>query len=242
MILSLLVVSVIVSSYKPLVSSVQQNVCAYSPQYTRINFILDVIYGILITAVPFTLISIFNSLIVRRLVLTRRRHRRARFKFEETIVKLEFTFILLLISSCFIVLNLPYFVVWCERMITVASAYSDGNSKTDLSLTNLFTLSTDKSTDSSSDHTNRMRAVLYITKTIFCCNYCVNFFLYSLTGVHFRRQLRFLCSFRRGGPHQNVLHFSKTLVSDVSKLGLHNTHVEHRINVSPKISPSSSML
>jgi len=37
---------------------------------------------------------------------------------------------------------------------------------------------------------DRNRGWVYITRTIFFGNYCVNFFIYSLSGAYFRRYLR----------------------------------------------------
>ena len=82
-----------------------------------------------------------------------------------SIVKLEFTVLLLVVSTCFITLNLPYFTVWCMRL------YNELKSGT---------------------KAPHLRGTLYICKTIFSFNYCINFFLYSLTGVNFRRQLKSL--------------------------------------------------
>ena len=240
----LMLLSIVVSSFKPLVSSVQSGVCTFNKKYHYLSYILDMIYGLIITAVPFILISVFNCLIVHRLIMTRRRHKKVRFKCQESsIVKLEFTFILLLISSCFIVLNMPYFIVWCMRILVEARAFYHGESESEgaIRLENMFYVSSTHATEYNPLHLIRIKALLYITKTIFSCNYCVNFFLYSLTGAYFRRQLRFLC-LRRGTSPQNVLHFSKTLASDVTKISLHRTHKDNKMHISPRASHNSSFV
>ena len=172
---SLLLLSSVIASYKPIFCEVKvtehgSKLCTFKPEFDRPNFILDTIYGLIITAIPFIIISILNMLIVRKLLETRRRHRKAKFLADESVVKLEFTFVLLVISTCFIALNLPYFIVWCQRLHH-----------------QLMTSLTPGKLDSETD---RIRGRLFITRTIFCINYCTNFFLYALTGRHFRMQLR----------------------------------------------------
>ena len=113
-----------------------------------------------------------------------------------SIVKLEFTCLLLVVSTCFIALNLPYFITWCltisKRIHVVMFA-----------------------TGSHASSSAHLRGTLYISKTIFSFNYCINFFLYSLTGVNFRRQLRSVfCKKDAGSAHKTVA--SKTMYSQVA--------------------------
>lgn len=172
----LIVVSFAVSLFKPLLGAVIEipllgKVCAYKPQYERLNFALDAIYGATITAVPFLIICALNLLIIRKFSETRKRHKKAKFLSNECVIKLEFTVILLMVSSSFVVLNLPYFVVWCMKFRQqLLHSLNAGNPTAP----------------------ERLRGWLYITKTVFFLNYCVNFFLYSLTGPHFRRKVRML--------------------------------------------------
>ena len=105
-----------------------------------------------------------------KLWITRKRHKQSRFLTEENFVKLEFTFLLLVISTFFVALSLPYFVVWCIfYAVNVRSLFFD--------VVFVMTSST------------RLSGLIRITRTIFYLNYSVNFFLYSLTGAHFRRRL-----------------------------------------------------
>ena len=180
----LILISLILCLYKPFISGVHNKggdkyrTCTAKESFRSINYTLDVIYGILITAVPFLMIASLNLLILRRLLLTNRRHRRCQFINCENVIRLEFTFILLIISTCFIALNIPYFVVWCLRNFsqpTIEAGYLG-----------VF---------------YRRRGIFYITKTIFYINYCINFFLYSLTGAYFRQELRMMFNFLRRKHH-----------------------------------------
>ena len=96
---------------------------------------------------------------------------------EESVIRLEFTLILLAVSFCFVALNVPYFATWLKLFLT--SSY--------VSLTSF-------SNESSLDY---FRGVAYITRAIFYINYCINFFLYSITGAYFRRALRMLFALRQ---------------------------------------------
>ena len=119
-----------------------------------------------------------------------------RFSTDDTscTVKLEFTCLLLVVSTCFIALNLPYFVVWCMRVYNQLSAGTAG--------------------PASSSH---LRGTLYISKTIFSFNYCINFFLYSMTGVNFRRQLKILFSRNRNkGKAASKTQYSQISITNTS--------------------------
>ena len=119
-----------------------------------------------------------------------------RFSTDDTscTVKLEFTCLLLVVSTCFIALNLPYFVVWCMRVYNQLSAGTAG--------------------PASSAH---LRGTLYISKTIFSFNYCINFFLYSMTGVNFRRQLKILFSRSRNkGKAPSKTQYSQISITNTS--------------------------
>lgn len=111
-----------------------------------------------------------NLLICRKLRRTKRRYIRHKFVTEENRIRLEFTAILLLVSSLFIILNIPYFVAWSHRF-----------------LLQLYRLTAHPANVLEME---RSRGWVHVTKTVFFCNYCVNFFVYSLSGAYFRRQLR----------------------------------------------------
>jgi hypothetical protein len=64
--------------------------------------------------------------------------------------------------------NSLYFVLWCRNFL---------NSK-------YVSTSVENSSDANLQY---WRGVLYIARTIFYMNYCINFFLYSITGAYFRR-------------------------------------------------------
>ena len=176
-IISTILVSFLFSIYKPVISTAIETkfgtrICTWKPEHKQTSFIMDSIYALMITAILFAIICTFKLLVLitRTLLKTRQWHKRnAKFTSEDSIVKLEFTFLLLVVSSCFIALNLPYFAVFCERL------------KQQIQMA---------ATTGSVMKSERMRGMLYITKTIFSFNYCINFFLYSLTGIHFRRQLK----------------------------------------------------
>ena len=68
--------------YKPIISEARvtegKQICAWKAEYERVNFILDVVYGLMITAVPFTILTALNVLITRALLLTRQRQKKVR--------------------------------------------------------------------------------------------------------------------------------------------------------------------
>ncbi len=207
-------IAILISSYKPALNGVTGDIakrCGAKQDYDKINFILDSCYGLIITAVPFVIITSLNLLITRNLLNTRRRHKKSKFLTEENFVKLEFTFVLLIISTGFVALNLPYFVIWSKRNLKI-----------------LHTMLT----PGLGLHTmpDRLHGLLYITKTIFHLNYSSNFFVYSLTGAHFREQLKgILCNQRNNRP-MSVLHMSRAVMS-------HTTYV-----TVASASPSTSMV
>lgn len=162
------------SIWKPFLVVVQVSrevpICSYRPGYRVLTFVLDSIYGGSITVIPFVIMLTLNLLICRKLRQTKKRYLRHRFVTEESSIRLEFTAILLLVSTMFILLNVPYFVAWCQNFLLQIQR---------ISLQPGHTVATE-----------RTRGWIYVTKTIFFCNYCVNFFIYSLSGAYFRCQLR----------------------------------------------------
>lgn len=174
-ILMYILLGMTLSIYKPLLSGVynvseyfSMKRCTHKPESKFTSFVMDVTFGIFITVVPFFIICILNCLMTRRLFMRRGSNRFRRIAHEHQI-RLEFTLILLGVSTCFIALNLPYFVVWCFQMYrsyTVSLDYAHNFRQT--------------------------RELLLITRTIFYLNYCINFFLYSITGACFRKELKAL--------------------------------------------------
>lgn len=146
-------------------SQSKENACTRNIKYEQLNFVLDSIYGITITAVPSLVILFLNIPILRRLLNWDRERTKSRLVLKENKIRLEFTVIMLAISSCFIGLNLPYFITWCKQ----------------------FRQSLNPGTPTQAD---RLSGELYITKTIFCINYCINFFVYCITGAYYRREIR----------------------------------------------------
>lgn len=184
-----ILVAIIVAStgcvFKPILSGSYiaingDPLCTSDPEHRYLSFILDSIFGVTITFIPFVLITVLNLLIIRKLVLRNKRHRKIRIVTEESIIRLEFTFILLAISICFVSLNLPYFAVWCKSYWMIYKQIFNVN---------------DHSIMTPKDHAARigdLDEILHVTRTIFYINYCINFFLYSITGAYFRKELKHL--------------------------------------------------
>ena len=144
-----------------------RNVCSYNPEYETANFIMEVAYGLSITAVPFVVIAFFNALILKSLMLRESRIKQGKICLKRSSMRWEFTVMLLVVSTTFICLNLPYFVYWCQR--------------------NLLSTSRTQADDIKNVNT---RDQFYVTLTIYYMNYCINFFLYCLTGTYYRKALK----------------------------------------------------
>ncbi|KAH3846972.1 hypothetical protein DPMN_089281 [Dreissena polymorpha] len=174
----LFVLSCIVAIYKPVTSEVRalnnMTACTSKESFEFEAFVLDSLYALIITLAPFVIISTLNILIVRKL-LNRKRKNKFNLVTEENAIRLEFTFILLAISFFFIALNLPYFSMWVKQFLQSHYLHSTFDHTDDLSF-------------------EYWQGVTKITRTIFNINYCINFFLYSITGACFRLQLRALFS------------------------------------------------
>ena len=167
--------SMILVLYKPFLSGVfvsasGDKFCTTYPTYSFISFVLDSIYGLLITLVPLTIISMMNFLIINRLFARKRKQKKTRILSEEALMRLEFTSILLVISFCFVAFNIPFLVMWIRNFFFSKHITNPIN-------------------DSMYD-VESWQGWLYITRTIFYANYCINFFLYSITGAYFRRGLK----------------------------------------------------
>ncbi|XP_052273298.1 cysteinyl leukotriene receptor 2-like [Dreissena polymorpha] len=184
----LLVLSCVLAIYKPLTSEVRtinnMTACTSKVSFEFEAFVLDSLYALIITLVPFVIISTLNILIIRKL-LNRKRKNKFNLVTEENSIRLEFTFILLAISFFFIALNLPFFSMWVKQFLHSHYLHSTLDHTDDLSF-------------------EYWQGVTKITRTIFYINYCINFFLYSITGACFRRQLRAL--FSRSRNSRRSLH------------------------------------
>ncbi|KAL4232220.1 hypothetical protein ACF0H5_009794 [Mactra antiquata] len=169
--LSILLTSCILSVYKPILSGEYTSrgitACSANPNHEFISFVLDSVYAILITLIPFIVITTLNILIVRKLFL-RNRLNRDIFS-EDTRIRLEFTIILLAISFFFVAFNLPFSVVWARNILHSYKRHS-----------------TSEFTPNLPDY---WTGVLNITRPIFYMNYCINFILYNITGKSFRKAL-----------------------------------------------------
>ncbi len=177
--------------YKPVISGVHiiqgEMVCSKLLEYGQLSFILDSIYGVLITGLPFVIITLLNIMILRKLVCRHSPKLPIRTISNETKMRFEFTFILLSISTCFVCLNIPYFIMWCERFSTV-------NQTTKLSGLEAMINSV----------VSRPQVDgLLLTRTIFFINYSCNVFLYCLTGKQYRKYMKELlcCRKEEKAPH-----------------------------------------
>ncbi|XP_052270789.1 C-C chemokine receptor type 1-like [Dreissena polymorpha] len=153
--------------------------CTSDKEHQYLSFILDSIFGVIITFIPFILITVLNVFIIRRLVVRNKRSRQIRVVTTESIIRLEFTFILLAMSICFVALNLPYFAVWCKRYWKIRQMFN-------LHMMSPTTL------QNHANHISDLDDTLHVTRTILYTNYCINFCLYSVTGAYFRKELKHL--------------------------------------------------
>ena len=168
--------------YKPILSGVYPTnvnhqskvICTRHPDYDDLNFILESFYGLLITGIPLLIISGLSLPIFRKLRTRKQEKNNSQMVFRENRIRLEFTVILLAISWCFIALTLPYFVTWCQQ----------------------FRQSLRPASIQSPMEMERMRGQNYITRTISYIKYCINFFLYCMTGAYYRREIRSILKFR----------------------------------------------
>ena len=131
-IVAVVATATLVSVYKPLISGLYDvstarhahsdvgidqgsaKVCTRNPNLGGFVFLMELIYGLVITAVPLVVITIFNCLITYKLVT---RDKVMTLVQQDSRLRLEFTLTLLAVSTCFVCLNIPYFVVWCEQFV-----------------------------------------------------------------------------------------------------------------------------
>ena len=142
-------------------------VCYYADHVYLEAFILESIYGLLITAVPFLIMTVLNSYIMCTLSRAKVLKPSSFKRREDTPIRTQFTLILLGVSTCFVCLNLPYFIIWCCHMAHMISDIG-AESRSKMAYQN----------------------ELIISKTLFCCNYCVNFFLYCFSGTFYKKALK----------------------------------------------------
>lgn len=194
---SVVCLAVVLCIYKPcMTASVEVGpykikVCSTDPNHQDMSFILDCIFVFCIIFLPFVIITVLNSMIIRTLYVRNKHHRQCKVITEESIIRLEFTVILIAISFCFIALNTPYTAIWCKQhLLTRFVKQRDGDQ--------LLVANT------GSEMTWNIN-VMFITRTIFYMNYCVNFFLYCLTGAYFRKELRMLFMYKSKN-YQNQYH------------------------------------
>ena len=185
-ILVVLLSAVLISFYKPLLSGLYpasngpttfQNVtvnqsdydaasgegaiCTWNPRYENFHYVMELIYGLTITAIPFVLVTVFNLLILKQLLTKYFQSQSTREMFRKSKMRIELTVMVLAVSMCFICLNIPYFIAW--------------------TIQNLQTFNPD-----SMYTVQRNSDVLRVTRTIFSINYSINFFVYCLTGSYYR--------------------------------------------------------
>ncbi|XP_041355295.1 thyrotropin-releasing hormone receptor-like [Gigantopelta aegis] len=172
---SIAVIGLCLMVYKPIISGVYHvgptriSRCTFDPDFRFLSFVLDNIFAVFITLVPIVIISVLNTMIIRKLCQRYRVHRRSQRSSVsvDSVIRLEFTIIPLVVSFVFVMLNLPFFCVWIK----------------------LFLLSETVSTSHVVHNITGLHDALLVTRVIFYMNYCVNFFLYSITGAYFRREL-----------------------------------------------------
>lgn len=158
-------ISCVISLYKPILHYFYPFTCEEtqnSDNHRSISVRLDFMYASLVTIIPCLVILVLNILIGRTLIV--RSHAFSRIGNGHTghrSFSHQYGVILVVISLCYLILNLPYTINWLllatDRKCSQKSAF----------LTQIF----------------------YITKTVFYLNYCANFFLYNLTLSTFRRCL-----------------------------------------------------
>ncbi|KAK3087055.1 hypothetical protein FSP39_001080 [Pinctada imbricata] len=181
-VMTVIIVSLIICIFRPVLSGTHYvgprhvPYCSARLQYKFVSFVLDCIFVVTITFLPFCIITVLNAMIIRKLFIRNRKHRECKIITEESIIRLEFTIILIAISFCFIAFNTPYMVIWFKLFLSVANNVMVGFVENE--------------------------SMLSFTRTIIYMNYCVNFFLYSVTGAYFRKELRMLFTYK-AKPYQN---------------------------------------
>ena len=81
------------------------------------------------------------------------------------------TKMLVLISFCFVFLNLPYFISWC--IFYYKDVLTDNNKY-----------------QINAENTDHLYSTLKIIEIFYLANYCINFYLYFASGSVFRNQIK----------------------------------------------------
>lgn len=172
-------------SYKPFLSEVitirNRTSCSSKQNFVHESFVLDSIYGILITLVPFVIILALDIVIIWRL-LSRSRRQEDFPKTVEHQIRLEFTLLLLAVSLIFIAFSLPFFIAWFRHFLHSKFLHANVGYS-----------------DVSNQSVEYWTGILTITRTIFYMIYCINFLLYIIMGARFRKELRglFFSAYRK---------------------------------------------
>ena len=157
------IISLFISLFKPILHYLNPNTCTLESEkkgHRSISFTLDTIYAILATIIPCNVILFLNIMIGKTLVTRSKTFTRlGKSTLNKKSFNHQYGVILITISLCYFILNIPYTINW------VLLAIDNSNTKYSSILTQTF----------------------YLTKTIFYLNYCANFFLYNLTLASFRR-------------------------------------------------------
>lgn len=90
----------------------------------------------------------------------------------------QFVLILLGISSCFLLLNMPYLMTWIYRWYKLQTKIYEENNESKFYDSMPRTILTPWD-----------EVALPIARSLFTLNYCINIFIYSLSGKYFRREL-----------------------------------------------------
>ena len=173
--------------------------CSRHPDHDRLVLAYELIYGLLITAVPFITIAVFNLLIIHRLVRRDATLKKLKVMFKDCRIRWEFTITLLVVSTCFICLNLPYFVVWIHQFVGTLNPADDP-------IKDVVDKQSRKNT-------------LYVTRTVYYLNYCVNFFLYCVTGRYYRGELKSLLLCQDSSPNDKQRGFNSTVTRSTNTSG-----------------------
>lgn len=187
-IVSVFISGALLGGIKAGMTSVQQlktaRVCAKRPNLEDANFLFDLVYAALITCIPYIVITICNCLILKELAYKKLTIRtvQTRMMLSQRL-KVELTLTLLAVSSCFMLLSLPYFSVWLYETVSISNL--KGNDPHEFDHDN-------------TSHIHKMREVrswLYICRTAFYVNYSINIFLYYISGSQYRKRMADLLAY-----------------------------------------------
>ncbi|CAH1776285.1 unnamed protein product [Owenia fusiformis] len=152
--------------------------CSHIEGYEETTFYFSIGYMVVIIIIPFVAISALNTVIICRTFgrtksLGRLTSNVSRASNASKRGDVKLTIMLITVSTSFAILAVPYTIAW-------AIYFNDFlNAKAMNLKCNVVVL-----------HSNAIKG---ITDIIFNLNYCINFWLYAISGTSFRRQLRLLC-------------------------------------------------